>query len=337
VAVACAPPDVGLPAEVLEHLGLFCAAPWERATARGGRAVRPGAFAQSLAGMGLPGLGHGPLLAPRTRGIVCRAQSQAVPPCSWALDTGEGATCCHQGDGHRAWYATPSLQGCDHRGHTPGGHVLVPCLCEPLAACGLCVHRTAICVQDDVWRWGGADHGREPPARGRAPGGPAGGAAIGSEPEGLAAQLGGLESAAGLCTAPRESTHGCLVHLGARDRREIPRASQAGQWHGVPAVRFDPITGLVGHEGGGHHPAVSVLVPPRPREPGAPGASLRDTDEVCGLRWPRAAEVIAATLTWPTGSQGGHGGAMLWGDLRPSPGILVDLHADAACARLRHG
>jgi hypothetical protein len=29
----------------------------------------------------------------------------------------------------------------------------------------------------------------------------------------------------------------------------------------VPAVRFDPITSLFGHEGGRHHPAVVVFFP----------------------------------------------------------------------------
>ena len=60
--------------------------------------------------MGIPGFGHGSLLAPLTRGIVCRDQSQEFHQCSWALETGEVATCCHHGDGHRALHATQSLR-----------------------------------------------------------------------------------------------------------------------------------------------------------------------------------------------------------------------------------
>ena len=82
---------------------------------------------------------------------------------------------------------------------------------------------------------------------GRAPVGPAGVADIVSEQEGFEAKLGGLESAEGIFTDPRESTHGFIFHLGDLDRREITRSSQAGQLHGVPAVRFDPITGLWGN------------------------------------------------------------------------------------------
>ena len=337
LSVAFAQPDLGLPADVLDHLGLFVASPWEMATDRGGRAGRPGAFDQSLAGMGSPGFGHGPLLAPRTRGIFGRDQAQALHQVSWALETGEVATCCHHGDGHRAWHATQSLQGFDPRVHTPGVHVILPCLCEPLEACSRCVHRTDICLQDDVWRRWGADHCREPPEMGRAPGGSAGGAEIVSEQAGFAAKLGGLASAEGLFTGPREITHGFLVHRGDTDRSAITRARQAGPWYGVPAVRCDPVTGLVGHEGGGHHPAGIVFVLQIPLEPGATGASLRDKDEVCGFRWHLAEEWINVTLTCPNGAQGGHCGAMLLGDIRPSNGILVDSHADEACARLRHG
>jgi hypothetical protein len=94
---------------------------------------------------------------------------------------------------------------------------------------------------------------------------------------------------------------------------------------------------VVGHEGGGHHPAVIVFFLQIPIEPGATGASLRDKDEVVGFRWPLADEWINVTLTCPKGAQGGHCGAMILGDIRHSNGILVDIHADEECARLQHG
>jgi hypothetical protein len=69
-----------------------------------------------------------------------------------------------------------------------------------------------------------------------------------AEPDGWEAQLGGLAIAEGILTGSREITQGCLFSLGAIDRGEGSCSSQAGQWHSVSAVRFDPITGLVGNE-----------------------------------------------------------------------------------------
>ena len=80
---------------------------------------------------------------------------------------------------------------------------------------------TDICWQDDGLRRGRADHCREPSERGRAPIGPAHGADSGSEQERFEAKLGVCEIAAGLCTSPAEVTHGCVFHLGDRDRGEI--------------------------------------------------------------------------------------------------------------------
>jgi hypothetical protein len=46
----------------------------------------------------------------------------------------------------------------------------------------------------------------------------------------------------------------------------------------------------------GAPPAVGGVLPERPREPGAAGASLLDTDEVGGCRLPRTAPGIARTI-----------------------------------------
>ena len=199
------------------------------------------------------------------------------------------------------------------------------------------VHRTDRCLQDAVLRRCGADHCRAPPERGRAPGGSAGGAESVSEQAGCEATRGGRAIAAGRCTGPRESPQGFPFPRGDRDRSAITRARQAGQGYGVPAVRCDPVTGLGGQEGRGHHPAGRVFFLQLPREPGATGASRRDHEEVCGLRWPLAEEWIHVTRPGPKGAQGGPCGARLWGDIRPSHGVLVDSHADEAWARRRHG
>jgi hypothetical protein len=132
--------------------------------------------------------------------------------------------------------------------HTPGVHVIVAVLVETLEAFGLCVNRTAICVQNDGLRRGGADHVRAPPAMGRAPGGPAGVAAIVSEPAGVEAPLGVRESAAGRGTGPREIPNGFIVNRGDINHGESTRARPPGPWHGVPAVRVDAIAGLLGNE-----------------------------------------------------------------------------------------
>ena len=91
----------------------------------------------------------------------------------------------------------------------------------PLEACGVCGDGTDICLKDHWWRWGRADHFREPAEMGEAPSRPARVADIVAEPEGCAAQLGVLAIAEGSFTGPREGPHGFIVHLRDRGRREI--------------------------------------------------------------------------------------------------------------------
>src|SRR5262245_26139115 len=56
VAVAFAQPDLGFPADVLDHLGLFFESQLEMSTDLGGIAVRPGAFDQRLRAWVFPAL-----------------------------------------------------------------------------------------------------------------------------------------------------------------------------------------------------------------------------------------------------------------------------------------
>ena len=161
-----------------------------------------------------------------------------------SVKTGESAQVRHQGDRHGAWHPASGLEGLTHGGQPPRWPVLWPCRCETLEACGVCVHRADVCVQDAVLRRWGTAHLGEPPERGRAPVGPARGAESGSEHEGVEAQRGVRAIAAGRRTGARALTHGFLVPLGDRDRGEVSCASQAGQLPRVSAVRCDPITGL---------------------------------------------------------------------------------------------
>jgi len=287
--------------------------------------------------MGLPSLGERALLASLPGGICRRDQAQAFHPCSRGITTGEVASCGDHGDGHRALHPTESLQGFDHRVQTPGLDVLVAFLGETLEAFRVCSDRPDICLEHDVLRRGRADALREPPERGWAPMGLARGAAIVSAQEGFAATCGVLESAEGLFTGPRQVPDGVIFHLGDRDRGAISRASEAGQWQGVSTVCFDPITGLLGHEGGSHDPAVIVFLPQIPLEPGATRASLIDKEEVCGFRWHLADALIDVALTCPNGSQVRHLSAMVLGDIRHGNSIFVDIHSNEECARLRHG
>jgi hypothetical protein len=139
---------------------------------RGGRAVRPGACDQRPSGRGIPGCGNRPLLAPRTRGRRRREHAQALHERSGSLKARQGAAFRHGGDRTSALHAPQGLAGLDHRVQAPRLHVSWPCLFKTLEAFGVFGHGTDICLQDAVLRRGRADHCREPPERGGAPGGP---------------------------------------------------------------------------------------------------------------------------------------------------------------------
>jgi len=197
--------------------------------------------------------------------------------------------------------------------------------------------RSDLFWQDQVRSGCRTTHRREPPEVGWAPGGLAGVADSVPEHAGLAATRGCLVIAQGICTGAGEVAHGCSVARGDIHEGALPRAGQPSQVHGVSAIRFDPLTGLVGQEGRRHAPAGVACVLERPIEPVPTGPGRRDTDEVLGCRWHCTNALIAVTLTSPTGTQGGHRSAMVLGDIRHGKRRFVDIHADAECARLRHG
>lgn len=107
--------------------------------------------------------------------------------------------------------------------------------------------------------------------------------------------------------------------------------------YSISAVRFDPITGLFGNEGERHHPAVVAFFAQIPLEPVASGAGFRDNDEVRGLCLHLADVLIAITLADANGSQRVDLGAVSLRDIGDRDRIRVDIHTDAACARLGHG
>ena len=222
------PPDLGLPAAILDDLGLFCQSPLQRSADLGRRAVRPGAFHQSPAGMGVTGCGQRTLLAPLARGILGRDPAQAFHQGSGGLKPAEVAHCSHHRDGHGAWHTAQGLKGFDHRVQTPRLHVLVECLVETLKSFGVVVDGSDLCLKDDVWRWCGADHCSAPPEMGRAPMGPAGVADIVSESERFESKLGVLKIAERIFTCPRQVASGFIFHVGTSTTVRSPeRASRA--------------------------------------------------------------------------------------------------------------
>ena len=150
-SVALAEPDLGLPADVLAHLGLFFESQLQRSADRGGRAVCPGTFDQSPSGMGVPGFGERALLASRTGGICCRMsprQYLSARGVSKRLRSPIAAT-----------ITLARVRGVP--GRAAGGVRCVRSRHGPYA------------WQDDVLRRGGTEDCREPPEVGRAPCGPA--------------------------------------------------------------------------------------------------------------------------------------------------------------------
>jgi hypothetical protein len=194
----------------------------------GGIAVRPGACHQSPSGLGVTGCGTRTLRAPLTRGRLGRDSDHAFHECSGGIEPGEVAHCSHHRDGHSALHTAQGLQGVDHRVQTPRFHVLVACLFETLEACGVFVDGSDIFLKDDVLRWCGADHCREPPEMGRAPMGLAGVADIVSESERFEATRGVLKIPEGIFTCPSEVSYGFIFHFGDIDHGRSPeRASLA--------------------------------------------------------------------------------------------------------------
>ena len=98
-----------------------------------------------------------------------------------------------------------------------------------------------ICLKDDLLRRGGADDVREPPEVGRTSVGPARRADVLAEHEGLETELGIFKVADRIFARPGEIPDRFIVHLGDIHGGQVSRAGQAGQLHGVTAVRVDPI------------------------------------------------------------------------------------------------
>src|SRR5919201_5076144 len=90
-SVAFAQPDLGLPADVLDTLGLFFESQLQMSADLGGIAVGPGAFHERPSGMGVASFGDRALLASLNGGIFRRDQPQEFHQFSWGIKTGQVA------------------------------------------------------------------------------------------------------------------------------------------------------------------------------------------------------------------------------------------------------
>ena len=178
---------------------------------------------------------------------------------------------------------------------------------------------------------------RAPSAMGRVPRGPAHRTAILSQPTGVETALGVVESAEGRFTRPGAIAPGVIRDRGDRDRGELPRARQAGPWHGVPAGGVDPVARLLGAQRGGPHPALVAFFHAITVAPVAARAGVIDADKLVGLGWHLAEHLSAITLAGADGPKVHALGAVILNHVRHSDGVRVHLHATEACVRLRQG
>jgi hypothetical protein len=210
-------------------------------------------------------------------------------------------------------------------------------LFKTLKTFGVFVDSSEVFLEHHVLCRGGTEHLTAPPEVSRAPGGPARRADIVPQQASFAPQLRGLEIADGICTRPAQVTHRFLLHLGHRDRGEVPRAHQAGQFDSIPAVGFAPISGLFGDQRGRDDPANMAFVCPRAREPIPARAGFIDTDAMrtCGRQL--TDELIDITLAGTNVAQGDNLGVVCFGDIGTGERLFVDIQTDGEWARLVHG
>jgi hypothetical protein len=197
--------------------------------------------------------------------------------------------------------------------------------------------RAARFLEAALVRWGGTDHVGEPAQMRRAPRGVAGRAAIVSEPNGVAAALGGLASADGRFTRPAEVADGFIGHRGDIDRGQITRAPQARQVDGVIAVSLDALAGLLGQQGRGDDPTAGASVGQITSAPVATRRRFIDKDQVWGLGWHLPTEVITIGLPRAKGAEVDHLSGVILGDIGHRNRFFMDIHSDVQRARLAHG
>ena len=144
-----------------------------------------------------------------------------------------------QGHSPGAWHAPSCLPELAPRGATPRCPVCWARVLESREAGAGGRDGAAIGVKNAVLRRGRTHARCEPSEGGRAPIGPAAGAARVSEPKGGEMTRGGWASAHGLFPRSRQVAPGVRCALGDRDRGASARAREAGEVHRLAAVGVD--------------------------------------------------------------------------------------------------
>jgi len=334
---AFAQADLCLPTRVLDRLGEFFQAEWQVPTHVGRIALGPSTVDEGPTGMGMPGLREASLASALATGIFRRRQAQIIHEWSGVIEAGQVAELGDGGDRHRTLHPTEGLERIHHRAEPPGFDLLVECLGQPLEPFTVFGDRPDICWEDDVLCWGGTDHLAEPAQVSRAPGSPPCLPDIMPQQKGCEAKLGRLESVEGIFTSTAQVSNGFVCDRWDIDRRESTRAHQPRQLDGITTSSGDSVAGLLRNQGGGDDPAAVAFFGQRAIEPRAAGAGFIDKYQLFRLRLHLSDQLIDITLACPNGSQIGHLSAVILGDIRSGNRILVDIHAEEACARLGHG
>jgi hypothetical protein len=214
-------PELGLPTDVLDYLGLFFESQLQMSADLGRIAIGPGAFYESPSGMGVAGFGNGALAASFASRVLRGDQAQEFHQFSWIIETCQIANFSHHGDGHGELDAAQGLKRFNHWVQTPGFNLLLEFLLKALESFGVFIDGTDIFLKDDLLSRCGADDFREPAQVGRVPIGPAHVTDILPEQKGFETELGGFEIANGIFTSPGEIADGFIFDFGDIDHGEI--------------------------------------------------------------------------------------------------------------------
>jgi hypothetical protein len=150
----------------------------------------------------------------------------------------------------------------------------------------------------------------------------------------LQAVLGGLEITDGVLPSADQIPDGLVLHFGDIDRREILRAHESCELRGIAPVGLDPISGLLGDERRGDHPAGEPFLGEVAIEPVATRAGLVDEDQGVALGLELADELVDVALTSPDATQRDHFCIPLLGGIRHRDRLLMGIQTDVQCARL---
>jgi hypothetical protein len=143
--------------------------------------------------------------------------------------------------------------------------------------------------------------------------------------------------AAGIFAGPTQIAPGVVFDLRDRDGGEFACPQQPGEGHGVSASGFDPGTRLVGHEGGRDHPADAAFLRAVAGEPLATRASRIDKAAVLALRQESSHPLVKLGLASSAGAERDDRGVVFLSDVGHGNGLLMDIPADRARARLGPG